>query len=88
MFALGFATNAKMYALSWQAYFSMCFLNPFDKTCFSRGLADVHLQGAETGAFMGTLIGCVLAIFVAALPKNISALNRAQDMVLTVTDRY
>ncbi len=25
MFALGFATNAKMYALSWQAYFSMCF---------------------------------------------------------------
>ena len=79
MFALGFGTNAKMYALSWQAYFSMCFLNPFDKTLFSRGLGDVRLQAAETGALMGTVIGCVFAIFVAALPKNISALNKAQD---------
>lgn len=81
-FALGFATNAKMYALSWQAYFSMCFLNPFDTTIFSRGAADVQLQAAETGALMGTIIGCVFAIFVAILPRNISALNKAQDLMI------
>lgn len=82
MFALGFATNAKMYALSWQAYFSMCFLNPFDTTVFSRGAADVQLKAAESGALMGTVIGIVFAIFVAVLPRNISALNKAQDSMI------
>jgi len=84
MFALGFATNAKMYALSWQAYFSMCFLNPFDTTVFSRGAADVQLKAAETGALMGTVIGMVFAIFVAVLPRNISALNKAQDSMINL----
>lgn len=84
MFALGFATNAKMYALSWQAYFSMCFLNPFDTTVFSRGAADVQLKAAETGALMGTVIGIVFAIFVAVLPRNISALNKAQDSMINL----
>ncbi|CAK9019806.1 unnamed protein product [Durusdinium trenchii] len=85
MFALGFSTNAKMYALSWQAYFSMCFLNPFDATVFSRGISDVMLQAAETGALMGTIIGCIFAVFLAILPKNISALSKAQDMLLDLT---
>ena len=74
MFGLGFATNGKMYALSWQAYFSMCFLNPFDQTLFSQGL-DVQLHAAETSALTGTIIGCIFALLVAAW-MNISALRK------------
>ncbi|CAE7351802.1 unnamed protein product [Symbiodinium natans] len=83
MFALGFDTNAKMYALSWQAYFSMCFLNPFDQTFFSNGLY-VQLHAAETGALMGTVVGCIFAVGVAAA-MNISALTKAQTMMLELT---
>ncbi|CAE7336161.1 unnamed protein product [Symbiodinium sp. KB8] len=83
MFGLGFATNGKMYALSWQAYFSMCFLNPFDQTLFSQGL-DVQLHAAETSALTGTIIGCIFALLVAAW-MNISALRKAQHMMLDLT---
>ena len=79
-----FATNAKMFALSWQAYFTMCFINPEDSTLFSRGPADVLLQGAETGALTGTLWGCVFAVFISIMPTCISALKMAQDTTLEV----
>lgn len=83
-FVLNFATNAKMYTLSWQAYFTMCFLNPFDDTTFSCGVRDVQLHSAETGALMGTVVGCLLAVLAALLPSCISALSRAQKMILEV----
>ena len=83
-FYLDFATNAKMYALSWQAYFSMCFLNPSDDTTFSRGIRDLQLHSAEVGALMGTVIGCIMAVFVSIVPTSISALGRAQHMLLDV----
>lgn len=82
--SFNFATNAKMFALSWQAYFTMCFINPDDTTLFSRGPADVLLKGAETGALMGTVWGCVFAVFASILPTCISSLKLAQDVVLQV----
>ena len=82
--SFNFATNAKMFALSWQAYFTMCFINPNDTTFFSRGPADVLLKGAETGALMGTIWGCVFAILISILPTCISALKMAQDATLEV----
>ncbi|CAJ1367617.1 unnamed protein product [Effrenium voratum] len=83
-FTLNLATLAKMYALSWQAYFTMCFLNPSDTTVFSRGLADVQLHAAETGALMGSIIGFLFAVLCAVVPTTISALDRAQDIVLDI----
>ena len=82
--AFNFATNAKMFALSWQAYFTMCFINPEDTTFFSRAPKDVLLKGAETGALMGTIWGCVFAVFISILPTCISALKMAQDATLEV----
>lgn len=84
MFFLDFATNAKMYALSWQAYFTMCFLNPFNDATFSRGIRDLQLHSAETGALMGTVVGCVLAVLASIGPTCISAHARTQNMLLDV----
>ena len=79
-----FATNTKMFALSWQAHFTMCFINPADDTIFSRGLGDVQLHNAETGSLMGTLCGCLLAILCAIFPATISSLSRCRSTLLHV----
>lgn len=36
------------------------FLNPFDTTIFSRGLADIQLHNADIAALTGTLIGLLV----------------------------
>jgi len=82
MFGLNFATNAKMFGLSWQAYFSMCFLNPGDRSVFSRGLWDIQLHAGETGALMGTIWGCGFALLCVLVPTCMSALGKAQDLAL------
>ena len=43
-------------------------------------MRDVQLHSAETGALMGTVVGCLLAVLAALLPSCISALSRAQKM--------
>ena len=62
----------------------MCFLNPSDETSFSAGIRALQLHSAETGALMGTVIGCVLAVVMAVAPSCTSALGRAQHMTLEV----
>lgn len=62
----------------------MCFLNPSDETSFSSGIRALQLHSAESGALMGTVIGCVLAVLMAVVPNCISALGRAQHMTLEV----
>jgi len=79
--------GVRMFALSWQAYFSMCFLNPNDDTRFSHGLSDVVLQGAAIGPLMGTVIGSVISVCVVCSSPfgyTLCGIGRAQEAAMTV----
>jgi len=81
---LDFATNAKMFALSWQAYFTMCFLNPQDATVFSEGFSNISLTCAESAAVMGSILGIAAALLCSLFPTTISALGMAQDLAVQI----
>jgi len=85
MIVFNFATNAKMFALSWQAYFTMCFINPWNNTVFSNGLLSVTFKSGDMGALMSTVWGCTFALVAALVPTLISALTMARDMVMDLT---
>lgn len=79
-----FHTNAKMFFLSWQAYFSMCFLNPSNDAIFSHSILRLTLDGEDTSAMMGTIWGCIFAILCTLIPNDVSALRQAQTTVLSI----
>eukprot|EP00930_Biecheleria_cincta_P034772 TRINITY_DN23988_c0_g1_i1.p1 TRINITY_DN23988_c0_g1~~TRINITY_DN23988_c0_g1_i1.p1 ORF type:complete len:961 (+),score=134.33 TRINITY_DN23988_c0_g1_i1:67-2949(+) len=85
MIVFNFATNAKMFALSWQAYFTMCFINPWNTTVFSNGLLSVTFKSGDMGALMSTVWGCSIALVAALIPNLMSALKMARDTVLDLT---
>mmetsp|Transcript_83099 Transcript_83099/g.178133 ORF Transcript_83099/g.178133 Transcript_83099/m.178133 type:complete len:981 (+) Transcript_83099:101-3043(+) len=62
MIVLNVPLGVRMFALSWQAYWSMCFLDPADTTEFSLGFRKILLKGAAIGPLAGTVIGCVISI--------------------------
>lgn len=62
--ALNVPLGVRMFALSWQAYWSMCFLDPSDTTHFSIGFRLITLKGATIGPLAGTIIGVLLSILV------------------------
>lgn len=77
--------SVRMFGLSWQAYFSMCFLNPTDSTHFSSGIRNVVLEGAAVSPLVGTIIGNALAVVAFSLipfGTTVSTLNEAQKMAL------
>lgn len=82
---LRFDTNLQMFSLSWQAYFSMCFLNPGNDEVFSTGLQNFSLTSPSVKALTGCLIGSLLAVLCTLFPTCISCLNKAQDVVLPMT---
>jgi len=76
-----------MFALSWQAYFSMCFLNPTQETRFSHGFDDVILEGNAVGPLVGTIFGCVISVMLlAASPVGFcfTGLGQAQETAIAV----
>mmetsp|Transcript_9364 Transcript_9364/g.24178 ORF Transcript_9364/g.24178 Transcript_9364/m.24178 type:complete len:1018 (+) Transcript_9364:73-3126(+) len=82
MMAMKWPVGIRMFAVSWQAYFSMCFLDPEDDTHFSNGATSLMLDGAAVGPLIGTVIGCCLAVLpLAFFPggTTLSALSTAQD---------
>lgn len=84
---LRWPTGVRMFAVSWQAYFSMCFINPNDDTPFSEGIRNVILEGAAVGPLVGTVIGCVIAVLcmcTSPLGYCFSALTNAQETALTL----
>lgn len=85
MIVFNFATNAKMFALSWQAYFTMCFINPWNTTVFSNGLLSVSFKSGDMGALMSTVWGCVFALVAALVPTLMSSLKMARDTALELT---
>lgn len=85
MIVFDFATNAKMFALSWQAYFTMCFVNPWNTTVFSNGLLNVTFKSGDMGALMSTVWGCAFALVAALVPTVMSSLTMARDTVLELT---
>jgi hypothetical protein len=62
--ALNVPLGVRMFALSWQAYWSMCFLDPADTTSFSIGFRLITLKGATIGPLAGTIIGVLLSVLV------------------------
>lgn len=77
--------GVRMFALSWQAYFSMCFLNPTTETRFSRGLDDIILEGQAVGPLVGTIFGCVISVLImVASPVGycFSGLGQAQESAI------
>jgi len=81
---LGFQLSAslRMFALSWQAYFSMCFVNPNNTTVFTNNLFRMKLTCPAVNAIMGCMLGSQLAVLCTLLPSCLSSLGQTQDLVL------
>jgi len=83
-FVLGFqlSTNLRMFALSWHAYFSMCFINPHNTTVFTKNIFHLLLSCPAINALMGCILGSQLAILCTLFPTCLTSLGRAQDLIL------
>jgi len=84
---LNVPVGVRMFALSWQAYFSMAFLDPNNTTKFSTGLDDVILEGAAVGPLVGTIFGCVLSILVVCSSPwgyALTGLGSAQEQAINI----
>jgi hypothetical protein len=65
----------RMTALALNVGFMMCFLNPADKTVFSKNFGlDPH--GAAVSAFVGVCIGSICAVLAVALPYPLGFASR------------
>jgi len=84
---LNVPVGVRMFALSWQAYFSMAFLDPQNTTKFSTGLDDVILEGAAVGPLVGTIFGCIISILVVCLSPwgyALTGLGAAQEQAIGI----
>jgi len=87
MMVLKWPVGIRMFAVSWQAYFSMCFLNPNDTTHFSPGITNILLEGAAVGPLIGTVIGCVASVLCLCFwpgGTTLTALGSAQELAMEV----
>lgn len=62
------STGTKVYALNYHVWFMACFLNPHDKTFFSRGIFSLSSKGAAFNSMASTLLACAAAILALLLP--------------------
>lgn len=62
------STGTKVYALNYHVWFMACFLNPHDKTFFSRGIFSLSSKGAAFNSMASTLLACLAALLVLLLP--------------------
>jgi len=69
LFVLGFNCRMgfRMTAMALNVTFMMCFLNPDDKTVFSKNF-HINPNGAAVSAFIGVCIGSLCAILSVCLP--------------------
>jgi hypothetical protein len=69
LFVLGFNCRMgfRMTAMALNVTFMMCFLNPDDKTVFSKNF-QINPNGAAVSAFIGVCIGSLCAILSVCLP--------------------
>eukprot|EP00418_Pyrodinium_bahamense_P037241 CAMPEP_0179208274 /NCGR_PEP_ID=MMETSP0796-20121207/103867_1 /TAXON_ID=73915 /ORGANISM="Pyrodinium bahamense, Strain pbaha01" /LENGTH=1072 /DNA_ID=CAMNT_0020913223 /DNA_START=59 /DNA_END=3274 /DNA_ORIENTATION=+ len=84
---LNWNAGVRMFAVSWQVYFSMCFINPDDDTHFSKGFRNIILEGAAVSPLVGTVLGCVIAVLCFAFSPfgySFSCLGSAQETALTL----
>uniref|UniRef100_A0A7S1QZD0 Uncharacterized protein n=1 Tax=Alexandrium catenella TaxID=2925 RepID=A0A7S1QZD0_ALECA len=84
---LNWPAGLRMFAVSWQAYFSMCFINPGDTTHFSNGIKNIVLEGSAVAPLTGTVIGCGIAVLImctSPLGHCFSALTKAQEVAMTL----
>jgi hypothetical protein len=62
------SSGTKVYALNYHVWFMACFLNPHDKTFFSRGIFSLSTKGAAFNSMASTLLACAAALLVLLLP--------------------
>jgi hypothetical protein len=62
------STGTKVYALNYHVWFMACFLNPHDKTFFSRGIFSLSSKGAAFNSMASTLLACAAALLVLIVP--------------------
>merc|ERR1719428_1597630 len=56
-----------MFAMACNTGFMLAFLNPNDQSVYSKNF-QLNVNGVAVSAFMGTAIGCVVAIIAMLLP--------------------
>jgi uncharacterized membrane protein YccC len=68
MLSVRCSSCTKVYALNYHVWFMACFLNPHDKTFFSRGIFSLSTKGAAFNSMAATLLACAAALLVLIVP--------------------